>query len=65
MLLLFHLSFYIIMYRCLPDSKTISMVSSQLPALTYSTIVNDLKMHYYLFMFVHICAKLINSIQFK
>jgi len=48
------------------DSKTISMVLSQLPALTYVQYEgNTLKMHYYMFMRVHICAKLINSIQFE
>jgi len=38
-------------------------LSSQLPALTYSTIGNTLKMHYYLFTCVYICVKSINSIQ--
>jgi len=62
MLFLFH-PFFI---RWLLDSKSISMVPLQLPALTYSALDNILKIHYYyLIMCVYICAKLIKSMQYS
>jgi len=36
--------------------RIVYMVTSQLPALTYSILGYILKMHYYLFMCVYICA---------